>query len=423
MKTIIVRDINATVDAVRSKPKEQYKKKVESIILDVQKRKDKALKEYEKKFSGTKLRSFRVSRAEIKSAYSKVTKEQVAAIKLAKRRLEKTESALKNQLQNITIKIDGIKLTKVFVPLEYVGCYIPGGSARYPSTAMMCIVPAKVAGVKKIIAVSPPNTNGQIDPLTIVTADICGVDEFYKLGGAQAIAALAYGTQSVPKVDKIVGPGGSFVTLAKSIVNDTVSIDMIAGPTELAVIADSTAPANIIASDLISQAEHSPETMCCLITTSTKLKDLVIRSLEQKIRKIQRHKIVMKSLRTNGFVAICNTESAVIEFANKLAPEHLEIITKNPAKIARKITSAGLVLVGENTPSSASDYLLGSNHVLPTSGFGRARGSLGVLDYMKIQSKIESSKMTLRKIVKHMKSITAVEGLPNHYEAVRTRLK
>jgi len=423
MKTILVRNIDATVAAVRPKPKEQYRKKVESIILDVQKRKDKALKEYEKKFSGAKLRSFRVSKSEIKSAYSKVTKEQIAAIMLAKKRVRWTESALKNQLQNIIIKIDGIKITKAFVPLESVGCYIPGGSARYPSTAMMCIVPAKVAGVKKIIAVSPPNKNGQIDPLTLVTADICGVDEFYKLGGAQAIAALAYGTESVPKVDKIVGPGGLFVTLAKSVVNDTVSIDMIAGPTELAVIADSTAQADVVASDLISQAEHSPETMCCLITTSTKLKDLVIKSLEQKIRKIQRRKIVKESLCTNGFVAICNTESDVIEFANKLAPEHLEIITKNSQKMARKITSAGLVLVGKNTPSSASDYLLGSNHVLPTSGFGRARGSLGVLDYMKIQSKIESSKMALQKIAKYMKSITSAEGLPNHYEAVRTRLK
>lgn len=423
MKTIIVRNINATVDAVRPKPKEQYRKKVESIILDVQKRKDKALKEYEKKFSGAKLRSFRVTKSEIKDAYSKVTKEQIAAIKIAKKRLERTESALKSQLQNITIKIDGIKITKVFVPLERVGCYIPGGGARYPSTAMMSIVPAKIAGVKKIIAVSPPNKNGLIDPLTLVVADLCGVDEFYKTGGAQAIAALAYGTESIPKVDKIVGPGGSFVTLAKLIVNNTVSIDMIAGPTELAIIADSAAEADVVASDLISQAEHSPETMCCLITTSTKLKDFVIKSVEQKIRKIQRRKIVMESLSTNGFVAICKTESDVIEFANKLAPEHLEIITKNPQRIAQKITSAGLVLIGKNTPSSASDYLLGSNHILPTSGFGRARGSLGVLDYMKIQSKIESSKMALQKISKYMKSITSAEGLPNHYEAVRIRLK
>lgn len=423
MKTIIVRNINATVDAVRPKPKEQHRKKVESIILDVQKRKDKALKEYEKKFSGAKLRSFRVTRSEIKDAYSKVTKEQIAAIKIAKKRLERTESALKSQLQNITIKIDGIKIIKVFVPLERVGCYIPGGGARYPSTAMMSIVPAKIAGVKKIIAVSPPNKNGLIDPLTLVVADLCGVDEFYKTGGAQAIAALAYGTESIPKVDKIVGPGGSFVTLAKLIVNNTVSIDMIAGPTELAIIADSAAEADVVASDLISQAEHSPETMCCLITTSTKLKDFVIKSVEQKIRKIQRRKIVMESLSTNGFVAICKTESDVIEFANKLAPEHLEIITKNPQRIAQKITSAGLVLIGKNTPSSASDYLLGSNHILPTSGFGRARGSLGVLDYMKIQSKIESSKMALQKISKYMKSITSAEGLPNHYEAVRIRLK
>ena len=423
MRTITVRDINTAIESVRIKPENQNKKKVESILSNVKKRKDKALKEYEKKFSGVKLRSIRVSSSEIKNAYSKVTKEQIAAIRLAKKRLERTESTLKGQLRNVLLKMDGIKISKSFVPLEVVGCYIPGGSARYPSTVVMSVVPAKVAGVKKIIAVSPPNKNGLIDPLTLVAADICGVDEFYKTGGAQAIAALAYGTESVPQVDKIVGPGGTFVTLAKLLVNETVSIDMMAGPTELAIIADSTAAPDIVASDLISQAEHSTETMCCLITTSVKLRDSVLESLKQQVDKIKRSKIVLQSLKLNGFVAICKTESDVISFVNKLAPEHLEIITKNSQKIADKITSAGLVLVGKNTPSSASDYLLGSNHILPTNGFGRARGSLGVLDYMKIKSQIETSKSELEKISKYMKALTTAEGLPNHYEAIRARLK
>ena len=422
MRIISVRNINTTVESVRPKTNQKDRNKVKSIILDVKKRKDKAIKEYEKKFTGAKLKSIKVSQSEIKNAYSKVTKEQIAAIKLAKKRLEKSERAVKNQLKKIALQIDGIKIDKDFVPLESVGCYIPGGGARYPSTVVMSVIPAKVAGVKKIIGVSPPNKNGMIDPLTLVAGDICGIDEFYKTGGAQAIAALAYGTESIPKVDKIVGPGGPFVTLAKLFVSETVSIDMIAGPTELAIIADLTAKPDLITSDLISQAEHSPETMCCLITTSTKLKDLVIKSLEQKITTIKRSKIVSESLRKNGFVAICKTMADVIEFANKLAPEHLEIITKNPGNVAKKITASGLVLIGKNTPSSASDYLFGSNHILPTNGFGRSRGSLGVLDYMKIQNKIESTKIALQKISNFMKTFALAEGLPNHYEAVRSRL-
>jgi len=422
MRIISVRNINTTVESVRPKINQQNRNKVKSIILDVKKRKDKAIKEYEKKFTGAKLKSIKVSQSEIKNAYSKVTKEQIAAIKLAKKRLEKSERAVKNQLKKIVLQIDGIKIDKDFVPLESVGCYIPGGGARYPSTVVMSVIPAKVAGVKKIIGVSPPNKNGMIDPLTLVAGDICGIDEFYKTGGAQAIAALTYGTESIPKVDKIVGPGGFFVTLAKLFVSETVSIDMIAGPTELAIIADLTAKPDLVAFDLISQAEHSPETMCCLITTSTKLKDLVIKSLEQKITTIKRSKIVSESLRKNGFVAICKTMADVIEFANKLAPEHLEIITKNPRNVAKKITASGLVLIGKNTPSSASDYLFGLNHILPTNGFGRSRGSLGVLDYMKIQNKIESNKTALQKISNFMRALALAEGLPNHYEAVRSRL-
>lgn len=427
MRTIIVRNINTTVADVRQRPRptEKQKKIVNDILLDVQKNpQDSTLIKYEKKDGKLKadLKSIRVTKSEIKNAYSKVTKDQIDAIKLAKKRLERTERTLKSKLEKITIQADGIKIVKMFVPIESVGCYIPGGEARYPSTVIMSVIPAKVAGVKKIIAISPPDKNGDIDPLTLVAADICGVDEFYKAGVA-GIAALAYGTKSVPKVDKIVGPGGLFITIAKYLVSETVSIDMVAGPTELAIIADSSADPNVVASDLISQAEHGPASMCCLITTSTRLKNMVLDSLQKQISKIQRREFVKASLKNNGFIAICKSESEVIEFANQFAPEHLEIITKNPQQIARKIRSAGLVLIGKDTPSSASDYLLGSNHILPTNGFARTRGSLGVLDFMKIQSQIETSKTELRKISKYMKALTTAEGLPNHYEAVRTRLK
>ena len=427
MRTIIVQDIKTTVSDVRQRPKpsEKQKKIVSDILVDVQKnQKDSTIIKYEKRDGKLKanLKSIRVTKSEIKNAYTKVTKDQIDAIKLAKKRLEKTELALKNKLEKITIQSDGIKIIKTFVPIESVGCYIPGGEARYPSTVIMSVIPAKIAGVKKIIAVSPPDKNGDIGPLTLVAADICGVDEFYKAGVA-GIAALAYGTKSVPKVDKIVGPGGLFITVAKYLVSETVSIDMVAGPTELAIIADSFSDPNVVASDLISQAEHGPASMCCLITTSITLKNMVLDSLKKQMSKIQRREFVRASLEDSGFVAICKSESDVVDFANQLAPEHLEIITKNPQNIAKKITSAGLILIGKNTPSSASDYLLGSNHILPTNGFARSRGSLGVLDFMKIQSQVEASKPELQKISKYMKALTTAEGLPNHYEAVRTRLK
>jgi len=422
MRVINVREIDSTLESLRSETNKHVKNRVFAIISDIRKGGDKALKAYEKRFNNVTLGSLKVSASEMKLAYSKVSEDQVKAIKLAKRRLENSEIAVKNLLRGISISNDGIRISKVFSPLASVGCYIPGGKARYPSTVVMSVVPAKVAGVKKIVAVSPAYQEGSIDPLTLVSADICGVDEFYKISGAQAIAALAYGTKSIPKVDKIVGPGGVFVSLAKSLLADVVSIDMMAGPTELAIIADSSAYPKLVALDIISQAEHSSDTICCLITNSSKLQDEVLRSLEQKVRTIRRSEIVKESLEKNGFMVMCKTEQQMIESANKLAPEHLEIMTKNPQKTARKITSAGLILVGKNTPSAASDYLLGSNHILPTNGFGRTRGSLGVLDYMKLETRIESSKDTLQGISKYMKALTYAEGLPNHYEAVRRRL-
>ncbi|MDE1812162.1 MAG: histidinol dehydrogenase [Thaumarchaeota archaeon] len=422
MRIIDVKEIGSIIESARPTTSNTTRQQVLSIISDVQKRKDKALKEYEAKFTGVKIHSLKITQQEIKSAYSKVKKEQIAGIKLAKTRLEKSENALRKKLQDVSVTIDGIIIKKTFLPIDIVGCYIPGGKARYPSTVIMSVVPAKVAGVKKIIAVSPSNEKGEIDPLTLVAGNICGVNEFYRIGGAQAIAALAYGTESIPQVDKIVGPGGVFVTLAKSLLSEVVSIDMVAGPTELAILADLTADAELVALDLISQAEHSPDTMCCLITNSSKLKDLVLESLQKKIRTIKRSSIVKESLQKNGFIVMCNTEQQMIDFANRLAPEHLEIITKKPQQIAKKIKSAGLTLVGKNTPSSASDYLLGSNHILPTNRFGRTRGSLSVLDYMKIQTQVESSKPALKKISQYMQALTEAEGLPNHYEAVKGRL-
>jgi len=422
IKIISVHNVDSFLASITSKTSKNNKKFVESIIYDVQKNGDRAVRKYEKKFTGSTLTTLRVSKNEIKDAYSRVSKEQIDAIKTVKTRLYKTEYALKKGLQGISVTLDGTKIKKNFIPISSVGCYVPGGLAKYPSTAVMSIVPATVAGVKRIVVVSPSNKNGKVDPLTLVAADICGADEIYKTGGAQAIAALCFGTKSISKVDKIAGPGSTFVTMAKSIVSERISIDMVAGPTELAIIADESADPNMVAKDLISQAEHSTDTICYVITTSQSLAKKIRNAVEKNIRIIKRKEIVKQSIMTNGFVAVCKSNDDVVKLANNLSPEHLEIITKNPQVLASKIKTAGLVLIGKNTPSSASDYLLGSNHILPTSRFGKTRGSLSVLDFMKLNTQIESSKTSLQRIAKYMKVLTSAENLPNHYEAVRSRL-
>ena len=422
IKIISVRNVDGFLASITSKTSKNNKKVVELIISDVQKNGDRAVRKYEKKFTGTTITTLRVSKNEIKDAYSRITKNQLDAIKIVKARLYKTECLLKKRLQGISVTLDGTKIKKNFIAIPSVGCYVPGGLAKYPSTAVMSIVPAKIAGVKRIVVVSPPSNNGKVDPLTLVAADICGADEIYKTGGAQAIAALCFGTKSIFKVDKIVGPGSLFVTMAKSIISERASIDMVAGPTELAIIADTSAEPELVAKDLISQAEHSTDTSCYVITTSQSFAKKVRNAVEQNIRGIKRKEIVKQSLETNGFVAVCKSNNDVIKLVNNLAPEHLEIITKNPQGLAAKITTVGLVLIGKNTPSSASDYLLGSNHILPTSQFGKTRGSLSVLDFMKLNTQIESSKTSLQRISKYMKVLTSVENLPNHYEAVRSRL-
>jgi histidinol dehydrogenase len=392
-----------------------------AIMKDVAQHGDQAVLDYTAKFDGTRPGSLPVSRQEIKQAYGQVTNEQVKAVRLIKARLEKTELAVLKRLKGISVSSDGVKIDRMIKPVASAGCYIPGGKARYPSTVVMCAVPAKVAGVKRIVAISPPRKDGTIDPLTLVAADICGVDEFYKAGGAQGIAALAYGTQSIKPVSKIVGPGGMFVTAAKLIASGSVSTDMVAGPTELLIYADQTADPRLIAFDLISQAEHSTDTICGLVTASEKLASRVQDEVQSMTDKITRSDIVKTSLESSGFVAICKNENACIEFANEFAPEHLEIMCRNADAVAKKIDSAGLVLIGRYAPSSASDYSLGSNHVLPTLGFGKSRASLSVLDFVKVVNKVNVTKAGLSKVDRSVKEMASAEGLLNHYEAVRAR--
>jgi histidinol dehydrogenase len=410
IKILQVRNIDSFVESRRQKTSEKDRKTVQAILNDVRKNGDSAVKKYERKFNGRKTSQLRVSAKEIKEARSKISREEVVALQ--------TMSA---RLSNSSPKIQ-IRGSRKFVAIPSVGCYIPGGQARYPSSVVMSAIPAKIAGVKRIVIVSPPDRDGKIDPLTIVAAKKCGATEIYKIGGAQAIGALAYGTKSIPKVDKIVGPGGRFVSIAKSLVSDQTAIDMVAGPTELGIIADASSDPELIALDLISQAEHSKDTMCFVITQSKIMALQIQKSIEKLIPGTERSSIIKESISKNGFIAVCKNENEMIGLANEIAPEHMELMVKNAKTLSKKITGVGLLLIGKNTPSSASDYLLGTNHILPTNGFGRTRGGLSVLDFLKLQTVIESKKSGLRKISKSLKVLTDAEGLPNHYKAVERRL-
>jgi len=418
IKILQVRNIDSFVESRRQKTSEKDKKIVQSILNDVRKNGDSAVKKYEQKFNGRKTSQLRVSEKEIKEAKSKISRKESSAISLT----GPSEGNLPSLIRNWRQRNNGPRISRSFIPIPSVGCYVPGGQARYPSSAIMSVTPAKVAGVKRIVVVSPPGRDGKIDPLTIAAAKRCGATEIYKVGGAQAIGALAYGTKSIPKVDKIVGPGGKFVSIAKSLVSDQTAIDMVAGPTELGIIANASSNPALVALDLISQAEHSKDTMCFVITQSKTIAKQIQKSIEKLIPGTERRSIIRESLTKNGFIAVCKNQNEMIELANKIAPEHLELMVKNAKNLSKKITGAGLLLIGKNTPSAASDYLLGTNHILPTNGFGRTRGGLSVLDFMKLQTIVASSKSSLRKISKSLKTITDAEGLPNHYKAVERRL-
>ena len=416
IKILQVRNVDSFVESRRQKTSQKDRKIVQSILDDVRKNGDSAVKKYEQKFNGKKTSQLRLSKQEIKQA--EISIEEFNALKLSAVKLSKHQRNLKKSIVQSVRNISNVS----FVPIPSVGCYIPGGQARYPSSAIMSVITAAEAGVERIVVVSPPDSEGKIDPMTITVAQNCGA-EIYKMGGAQAIAALAYGTKSLPKVDKIVGPGGKFVSIAKAIVSEETSIDMIAGPTELGIIADTSSNPELIAYDLISQAEHSNDTMCFVITTSKTLAKHIQKSLDRIIPNVERNSIVKQSLSKNGFIAICKNQNQVIELANKIAPEHMELMVKNGKTISKKITGPGLILIGNNTPSSASDYLLGTNHILPTSGFGRIRGGLSVLDFLKLQTVVQTKKSELSNISKKLKTLTDAEGLPNHYKAVERRLR
>ncbi|MGE5706246.1 MAG: histidinol dehydrogenase [Nitrososphaerales archaeon] len=428
IKKIVIKNPKDDVENIRYNTIDNFSediiKKVGEIIGNVRKDGDHALKKYTYEYDRVMVDSIRVNKDEIKDAYKQVTDKQVKTIYKIRETLIENDIIFLEHIKKISSLYSNNRRIKRFVqPISSVGCYIPGGLARYPSTLVMCATPAKLAGVKRLVAISPPQKNGNVDPLTLVAADICGINEFYKVGGAQGIAALAFGTHSIKSVDKIVGPGGIFVTMAKLLVSNKVSIDMMAGPTELVIYASSETNPRYVALDLVSQAEHSKDTLCGVVTNSLEFADKVQNEVNKILKKnISRKEFVSESLNKNGFIAIAENDDLAIDFVNEIAPEHLQIMSIKELNISRKINSAGLILIGENTPSSASDYCLGSNHVLPTMGFGKSRASLSVLDFIRFSTIIKSNKNDLKKIEPFIKIITQEEGLVNHYEAVKERL-
>lgn len=395
---------------------------VKPIVSDVAKRGDQAVTEYTEKFDKVRLESFKITQKEILKAYKLVSQNEVQALRESRRRLELVES--QRLIQNsFTKEIDGVVINCTLKPIQTVGCYVPGGKAAYPSSVIMNVTPAKVAGVERIVVCTPPGKTGSVDPLTLVACDVCMVDEIYKIGGVQAIAALAYGTETMPKVMKIVGPGNKYVTAAKTIVSDIVSIDKPAGPSEILILADETADPKLVAVDLISQAEHGPGGISGLVTTSKKLADEVSKIVEELVPSLERCAIIAEVLEQRGFIYIVESMEVAIEFANRFAPEHMEVLSDVPEEVADRLNNCGLVLLGPYSPVSSTDYCIGVNHVLPTEGYAKVSSGITVLDYTKPVSTVIASKTGLAAIRERVAALAEAEGLPNHKEAVEERFR
>lgn len=394
--------------------------KVSKILEDVRKQKDQACKAYTKQFDGIEMDTFKVSAEEVKEAIHSCDPEFIQALKKAKENIEFFHRA---QLQQgyCLQKEDGVYLGQRVLPLQSIGIYVPGGRAQYPSSVLMNTIPAKIAGVRKIVMVTPPNPQGKIHPNIAAAAQIAGVDEIYKIGGAQAIAALAYGTRQIPRVDKIVGPGNIFVAAAKKLVYGIVDIDMIAGPSEILVIADEEANPSFVAADLLSQAEHDPMASAILVTTSESMLESVNEELAIQSVRLPKQEIVKASLRDYGKSVLCDSLEECVELSNAIAPEHLELMVKDPKKLLEKVTNAGSVFMGYYTCESIGDYFGGTNHVLPTSGTARFSSALGVDAFIKKSSFLHYSKKALCHFADQIEVMARQEDLEAHARAVSVR--
>lgn len=402
----------------------EYEKTVGDILDKVKTQGDKALFEFTKKFDKFDLNAdnIRVTEQEIRQAYDSFDRELLEIIRTSKENIRKFHQ---RQLQNswFTSEADGTFLGQKVTPIQKAGVYVPGGKAAYPSSVLMNIIPAKVAGVEKIVMTTPCSSEGVVNPAVLVAANEAGADEIYKVGGAQAIGALAFGTESIPKVDKIVGPGNIYVALAKKAVYGHVNIDSVAGPSEILIIADKTANPRYVAADLLSQAEHDELASAILITTDSELARQVSEQVDIFTNQLDRKEIIQKSLNNFGYILIAEDLDEAIETANAIASEHLEIVTENPFEVMTKIRNAGAIFLGENSCESLGDYYAGPNHVLPTNGTARFFSPLSVDDFIKKSSVIYYSRNALQSAYKNVEKFAKAERLTAHANAVTVRFE
>ena len=402
----------------------EFEGRVNEIIENVRANRDAAIFDYTKRFDGADINAenILVTEDEIKEAYEKVDEKLLAVIRKALVNIRKYHEK-QRQYSWFDSEESGIILGQKVTALEKVGVYVPGGKAVYPSSVLMNIVPAKVAGVKKIVMTTPPGKDGKVNPATLVAAKEAGVDAIYKVGGAQAIAALAFGTESIPKVDKIVGPGNIYVALAKKAVFGFVSIDSIAGPSEIMVLADETANPRFVAADLLSQAEHDEMASAILVTTSRTLAEQVSKEVEDFVAQLSRKEIIQKSLDNYGYILVAENMDEAIATVNEIASEHLELVTKNPFETMTKIRNAGAIFVGEYSSEPLGDYFAGPNHVLPTNGTAKFFSPLSVDDFIKKSSIISYSREALEPIYKDIVQFAECEQLTAHAISIRVRFE
>lgn len=414
MKKIVADYTQQTVDM-------KIEQAVSDILKNVQENGDQALREYEKKFDNVDLTDFQVPQAEIDQAYESISPELKAALELAKKNIS---SFHKMEIEQgfIDGNVSGIIRGQKLTPLARVGLYVPGGTAAYPSTIMMSAIPAKIAGVKEIVMVTPPQKDG-INPAVLAAAKIAGVSTIYQVGGAQAVAALAYGTESIPEVDKIIGPGNIFVATAKKQVFGTVSIDMVAGPSEIGILADNSANPREIAADLLSQAEHDKRARAMLITDDVDFAQAVDAEVQKQLATLPRKEIAGAAIEDRSFIAVMDNIPDMFELMNEVAPEHLEVQLPNAVQYLGAIKNAGSVFLGKYASEPLGDYVAGPNHVLPTGGTAKFSSPLGVYDFVKRTQFIQFDKAALQKDLDAITTLARVEGLEAHARAVESRFK
>ena len=403
---------------------DSYGAVVQEIVNEVKEKKDSAVFAYTKKFDGAEVNAsnIRVTEEEIQEAMKEV---EPGLLEVMKKAMKNIRDYHQMQIQHswFDSKPDGSILGQKVTALESVGVYVPGGKAAYPSSVLMNIIPAEVAGVKRIVMVTPPGKDGKVNPVTLTAAHLAGATEVYKVGGAQAVAALAFGTESIPRVNKIVGPGNIFVALAKKAVYGHVSIDSIAGPSEILVLADETANPRFVAADLLSQAEHDELASAILVTTSKELAQNVSKQVDLFVKELSRKEILEKSLENFGYILVAETMEEAVETANAIASEHLEIVTQNPFEVMTKIHNAGAIFIGEYSSEPLGDYFAGPNHVLPTNGTAKFFSPLGVDDFIKKSSIIYYSKEALEPLHKDIIAFAEAEHLTAHANSIRVRFE